>query len=110
MNSKEEDVAEVMDDLAQAVGLTKAMLAAVQAGKWDTVHTLSAQRMQCLERFFSHELTPELASDVEPVIRSIQSLDQRITVFCDAEREQLVQQLNGLKKQKAGTAAYQAQG
>ena len=110
MNNKEEDVAEVMEDLAQAVALTKAMLEAVKTGEWETVHKLSSQRMQYLERFFSHELSPEVAGDIEQVIRSIQALDKQITVYCDTEREQLLRELNGLKKQKAGTAAYQAHG
>ena len=91
-----------MDDLAQAVSLTKEMLIAVKSGEWQEVHAFSTQRLACLERFFSHQVAPEMASDVEAIIRSILSLDKQISVYCDAEREQLTQQLQGLKKQKRG--------
>ena len=95
-----------MEELAQAVELTQQMLAAVKNSEWEQVNTLSNRRQTHLEKFFAEPIPQDIASDVETIILKIQSLDLQISVYCDAEREQLAQQLQGLNKQKQGTAAY----
>ena len=96
-----------MDGLAEALGLTQEMLQCAEDGEWERVSRISSQRLLCLNEFFAEPVTSERAAEVEASILNLQSLDRKLSVMCDSEREQLAQKLQDLKNVKKGAAAYQ---
>ncbi len=95
-----------LDRLDEALNLSQRMVRCAQDSQWQRVSELSSQRLACLEAFFSEPVASEEAADVEARIVNLQSLDRRLSVLCDAEREQLTGQLQHLHNVKKGTAAY----
>jgi hypothetical protein len=99
---------DAMKDLADALNLTGQMLTGAKAGEWGQVNSLSTQRMEHLQDFFSNPVPSEITSEVEATILQLQSLDRQLMVLCDSEREQIGFQLRSLNQVKKGAAAYRA--
>lgn len=93
--------------LKQALRLTEDMNAAVHAGKWTDVSTLTQLRAELLESIFPLENNAD-QSEARPLIEKIITMNQDIEKNCRDARQTIQTELGQFNKNKKVAAAYQS--
>ncbi|WJW74580.1 flagellar protein FliT [Thiohalobacter sp. IOR34] len=98
-----------MAELDSLLVLTRDLRAAAEAGDWERVVTLEAERGLCIERLFA-----ELPAGNEPQLRQaileIQSSDQEVMRLAQARRQWLGEQLQTIARGRSAVSAYRTNG
>lgn len=87
--------------------LTRAILAAAEAGEWDEVSALEAQRQEAFERIFAGEVNGEAeALLLADMIEQVREMDKAICETACRERDAIAAELNRLRSARRHEQAY----
>lgn len=87
--------------------LTRAILAAAEAGEWDEVSVLEAQRQVALERIFAGEVNGETeALLLADMVEQVREMDRTICEMAYRERDAIAAELNRLRGGRRQRQAY----
>ena len=93
--------------LKQVLRLTEDMSAAVNAGKWSDVSTLTKLRAELMESIFPLDNHVD-QSEARPLIEQIVKLNQSVEQRCLDARQTIQTELGQFNKNKKVAAAYQS--
>jgi hypothetical protein len=97
------------EDLHQLLELSRTMLAQAEDGLWDEVVLLETQRQDLIKRFFAEPIQQAQAGAVAAGIKTLLSIDEKITELAELKRFDILQVLQTMEQGKKAVKAYASQ-
>lgn len=95
-----------LSEWEQLVDFSRMMLEKAEAGEWETLSQLAAERQRRLESFFAQPVPEALAGQVAEGIRRIQEIDALLASKARGAGKTFAAEHETLQKRKLASRAY----
>ena len=99
-------------ELSQFQEISQKMLSLAEACDWDKLPELEAERKNLMLSFFEHQQTSlqgvssQKSTQIERLMKSVLSINDKISQLAEQEKVSIGNQLHGLKKRQNVHSAY----
>lgn len=97
-----------LNDLQQALALTKQMLSLAKDLQWDSLAPLEKQRQLLLDRVFPLEETAAQQAEITAVLPVLIDTNEQLVAQCQQGKQQLQSQLRDARFTQKAVNAYQS--